>query len=459
MKANWWLPATPEHPIEGQLIFSPENSTEIVLQGILHDPPYKIPSSFIVPLIYGKLYSGEFCSVFEAFEASLDPVKNTSKLIYNKMLVGPKPVESENTTFSYATVEMTGLQEWLHISGLRQKFPIGDLPEPYIPIEYKQPRELRFRVDTLNATLSFKSSLSQMSKFSKCELSERAWLKIKPKRKQNIFWFNDTIFKFRILLSLLVGEPMEILSIRLYNKIRTAQSGKVKYVNSKYDYCFQQYGRKSSKEQDVHRMPFPYHKLRLSFYKLINNWYIKSDQLKSVYELYFGVIVNESAPMEFIFLSLLQAIESYYRETHKNSYMSKKDYKKVKEDLVKAIPTAISESFKEALKSRLQYGYEYSNRKRLTILINKIPASIRELITGNDPQFVDKIVRTRNYIVHRDRSDMKNVLEFRELIVACERLKFLLNYLLLNEMEIPSNLIEEVFLHDPRFRFHDPEVF
>jgi len=202
----------------------------------------------------------------------------------------------------------------------------------------------------------------------------------------------------------------------------------------------------------VHQIPFPYHKLKSTLPTILNKWYGEVDRLGTLYELYFGVNVNDSSPIDFQFITLIEAIESYHRETGLNKYASNANYKPTEDVLVKAIPPGIDRDFRESLKSKIHYGNEYSFIKRLNILLKKIPPKVRNIITDNDKNFAVKIKDTRNYLIHRDKSLKKDALDFKKQIHACESLKLLVTYLLLNGVGLDKQLIESELSAHWRYR-------
>ncbi len=186
--------------------------------------------------------------------------------------------------------------------------------------------------------------------------------------------------------------------------------------------------------------------------KLLSNWYLKSDELKTPFQLYFGVLLQTDMPLEFRYLALLQAIESYQRLKKFNKYMSDQTYEPIKSELIKAILDTVTSDHRAALKDRIKYGNEYSLRKRLNMILSSIPKDLKKKITNNDSKFVDKVVTTRNYLTHRDDSDTMNVLDTKGILHASERLKLLLLILFLREIEVDARKIEHVISTNWRFR-------
>jgi len=65
-----------------------------------------------------------------------------------------------------------------------------------------------------------------------------------------------------------------------------------------------------------------------------------------------------------------------------------------------AIPESLASDHKAALKMRLQYGFEISLPKRLTLALKGLEERTRNLITDGDESFVERCVDTRNGLTH-----------------------------------------------------------
>ena len=80
---------------------------------------------------------------------------------------------------------------------------------------------------------------------------------------------------------------------------------------------------------------------------ILNNWFEKSISLETVTALNFGLSINRDLPVDFKFLAVIQAIESFHRINGKNLYMSNEDYEPIREILKKAIPESLSSAHRD----------------------------------------------------------------------------------------------------------------
>ena len=159
-------------------------------------------------------------------------------------------------------------------------------------------------------------------------------------------------------------------------------------------------------------------------------------------DLFFLPLYNQSLNIEFQFLGLLQALEAFHRRTLGGQYLSVGKYERVREHLVAQIPSSLTRDHKVALTSRIRYGYEFSLRKRLSQLVGVITKDTMAKITGSEnlSGFIGRVVDTRNYLTHYDRSLKDNAMSPGEMIRANHSLRLFLALLILQEIHVPVDL-------------------
>lgn len=117
-----------------------------------------------------------------------------------------------------------------------------------------------------------------------------------------------------------------------------------------------------------------------------------------------------------------------------------------------AIPAGTPAPLRDALKSRIKYGNEFSLRKRLNEIFAGIGPQNTALIAPNSATFISDVVDTRNYLTHYSDDLKEQTLEGADLFNANLRLKILLTILLLRELGIDEGLITELVSSHGTFR-------
>jgi ApeA N-terminal domain 1 len=101
----------------------------------------------------------------------------------------------------------------------------------------------------------------------------------------------------------------------------------------------------------------------------------------------------------------------------------------------------------------LNYGNEFSLRKRLKELLDQFWKNLLEDFVSNKSTFVKNIVNTRNYLTHYDEDLKDKAVQGEGLYYLNERLKLFLIILLLDQLGIPRNDIFEIINNHGRFNY------
>jgi len=197
-----------------------------------------------------------------------------------------------------------------------------------------------------------------------------------------------------------------------------------------------------------------FNKIKSKFSDILNTWFLFYDNYKSSFVLFFeSIYLLNKLNLENKYLNIVHSLESYHRknQNHSNSYMEKEKYiSSIYKDLTKYIPVELEDDFKDALKSKLKYGYEYSLRRRIKELFRLNNDFINNFIINSDI-LQKEIIETRNYLTHYDEKT-NFVKDENDLYVLCEKIKVIFIILLLFELKFSNDdikiLIEEQELNN-----------
>lgn len=449
-RGYWWLPDVPDRKIPGLLEFDPDGNTKLVLDGTFRDTPRWSFEDLPAPVILGETINGKMCTLVDVHQSSHHPRApgpTTSSFFYHKLFLGREFVNPKDTLFESAKIELLDLPGWLNRNPFKDNFKSNDTPQH--STKYIMPSKISIPISNLQASIQFESTFNSRFEYHRRLLHHNEAVRIKPKKKQSLEWFIDVIYKFRTLLSLLVGKPVNITSISLCTKKRKLANSGNRFNREYLDLCLKQVCASRNKALLPQQIPFTYPFIRPNIRKIFKTWFEKADELSTTYSLHFGVTVNNGIPVDFRFLTLIQALEAYHRVMGEDKYVSDDNYARIQTALVDAIPTSASPDLRSALKARIKYGNEFSLRKRLALILKSVPDELGSIITDNDKQFVNKIVDMRNYLTHRDESQQKGAMDIAAMFNSAESLKLLIAFLLLTEIGIERTKVAEVMLnHD-----------
>ena len=183
------------------------------------------------------------------------------------------------------------------------------------------------------------------------------------------------------------------------------------------------------------------------------NWIEKTEDLKPVYDLFFGTIYNPPFFVETRFLNMIQAIEAYHRRRCVGKYQSNQEYRNgLYQKFVAAIPSELKKDFRQSLKKgKLWYANEHSLRKRLGELIDKLTLNIEIWFLDskeNTKDFVERAVETRNCLIHHDpesEAKCKPLVQADKLYELADQLRIILQICLLEEIGFDPETIKKLF--------------
>jgi len=451
----WWLPDKPDQEIYGTLRYQPEAAPELTLEGSFKEFTPVASEYLSNVVIHGMTPNGIACTLVGAYQKSNImhmPGITTSEFFCNRLFVGKEFIMPDVDTFESAIVEFSDMTSWLLRNPFNRQIPEKEGVERVWEITYTIPKLISHSVKSIQASIKFESSVNSTGENQSRILSHTDYVRFRPNKKQNLDWYLNAIFNFRILLSFLIGEPIDLISIKLCTKKRMIKQLGKKYHRNYVDFCIPHYISEKTRKLHPPDILIPYPFIKKKFEKYLNDWYKKVDEIKTTCQFLFGVLVQKGMPIDFQFLALIQAFESYHRSKKDDKYLPDSSYGPIQKVILKAIPNNVSSDHRSALKYRIKYGNEYSLRKRFNLILNSIHDSFRQKIIINDVNFVNKVVSTRNYLIHRDESDKKNVMNSREMLRASDSLKVLLMVLMLNELGLDFSTIEKAILANWRFK-------
>ncbi len=215
----------------------------------------------------------------------------------------------------------------------------------------------------------------------------------------------------------------------------------------------------------------------------LQRWIDSYAKIEKVHSILFTVFHEENIDAVVHFLLLTQALEAYHRGRLSGEYLAEADYHPLLQLLEQAIDTIVpqyladtliafpqhdsssrvqmlkklhetnqGEPLRQRLKNSIAHSYEYSLIKRLTDLrkhvISQTSKGLFARILKMSPSvekgnFESKVNATRNYYTHR-LADRSNIIEEAKLPDYVERIQFLLQVILLCDMEFPAPKVGEL---------------
>jgi ApeA N-terminal domain 1 len=178
---------------------------------------------------------------------------------------------------------------------------------------------------------------------------------------------------------------------------------------------------------------------------ILQKWFEIQDEISEVINLMFASrYVSSYTTTEF--LNVTQALESLHRRTFPGHYYPTDEYQGIQQSLLDAMPTGLKSEFQNKLRGLYEYANEYSLRRRLKELCASLASNTRGWIATDVDAFVQKVVKTRNYLIHLDPksiegSFIKGPDDLGDLWQANRILTGLATVLILRQIGIPEEKI------------------
>jgi len=425
IRGIWWLPKKKKEKLHGTLSYAPE-SIYLELDGIW---PRQRKVQFIeADIILGQSVKGDAITLYKTFEKKVT-VLTSSRFVVNYIFFGAHFSSEPQIQFSSIHINCTYLESW-----------IGKSPFKNIAFNNtKPPIKMQFKIPALHSSLKLYSrkGWNHLSVFKTLVQEHTACLEIKPEEKQCFQWWQNILFHLRCLLTLFIGAPIYPSRLEGDIGIKKLFGGKRPLTRDYADI----YSRPliAKMPDDIHplEMLFPLTEISGIKSKIFKKWFQTVPQLDVVLELFMSTISAEHSYHHLHFLSLMQALECFHRQFWTGKYTSDKKYEAIRNALAGAIPLNTGNSHKDSLKSRIKYGNEYSLRKRVMEICKTLSDGTKKTLFEK-PDFVGKLIDTRNYYTHYDEESREEIFAPLELPVVNRRLQTLIFVLLLKKTGVPE---------------------
>jgi len=443
----WWLPESPENKYPGILSFDPINGGHLeLILGKTHeffarDGSGKI--DIIHGLIQGSRVTLRGC-YFRNGSFSV-PGFDEIKILVENIYKGRHFDKVEDIVFEELSVSYTHLNNWMyHYSSdiFRMSKDAHDFN-----VSYNSFAPLSISInDNLDIRLHYHNTKN--SSITGVSLQNEARITITSKEKLlfNEYYrlFNLHLPNFLTLATGLTNYPSSI-------------KGTVSDNPRSVSIYYKTLGYVEPRSISDMEMLFSFKDVENNLSTYLSNWINKSEELWAVYDEYFQFYHQRYIELKSQFLSFTRALEAYHRNRHKGEYLSCKEYKPLKEELIKTISNLeTTKAHKDRLKGAVKYGYEFSLRKRLRMICNEILGGYEEIIEkllGDSNSFVDKVTDTRNYLTHNLKEPPENAIPDEKLYYYILKMQFLLRICFLVEMGFPPDEIKRLMNRNMEYEY------
>ncbi len=444
-KGKWYLPLYKKYG-KGRII---KDKDKLILQIDIYSKKRLNSDLNMIPLIGGKLVSGEETTLINCKEIHKQEVFGSNviqlEIFIGTYIKGLKFSKLNDIKISEANIYFDHFDVWVNNSGFVIEHKKDD--EYFIDIKHKLPEEIKINLDK-NTQFIISSKVSGPSHpiISKVFIEQKSFIRLIFKKKISYASLLEYRTKIQWFLSLATRRPVYPIETEIVKKIKIAD----KLIPKKYPFM-ESYNNKDKRIIHTFELLFNYREISPDLENILIKWFDLNRKLKFPIQGHFSLTYNSKSYLEHNFLQRINSIEGFHRQIFDSFYVKTKEYNIIKQELNNAIPLNLNKSFKQALKSRINFGNEYSLRKRLD-QIYKEYCKVLSLDYKKIKKEINPIVDTRNYLVHQDKNSKENILSNQTILLANYRLKEITIYLILNEIIENKKMLKKIMTrHQPPF--------
>jgi hypothetical protein len=457
----WWLPVTPHIQVPGFLSYTPGKGLILKLMGALDKTQEKffLPHEFINPdIILGISSKGDEVTLYRCFQQNGDSGFGNSGSYFNAeffihlAFFGAHFSTQTDIQFVDLSVRFHNLDSWYNKNCIQST--ISETGIETLTFNCPTPIDIQLKDYQVQFALVKKQTLN----LSSVIVSAEAWVHISAISQKSFEDYSNLLRRIQNFLTFVITEPTFVTEMngRIIGKIEKTDGKFIDPINIRI------FGPAVGWQPDAREifwafMLLPFSEIESNLPELLRVWVEKSESIKPVYDLYFAGFYRSTYP-EDEFLNLTQALETFHRKIYGGQYQPDKVFHKgLYKTLVNAIPSDISDDFKNSLKTgKLFYAHEYSLKTRILLLFEHISEYISVSFL-NDKRtrevFAKTIKDTRNYLTHYSPElKDKAVISGKGLYELNQQLRLILEICLLEQMEIPINKIRDIMKKERRYQ-------
>ncbi len=451
---RFWLPGDTGQGVSGRLIYNPvEGITIEITAGLV---PAKFDGSAEKnPIVHGQLMSGSLVTLVEAFVTSQSagfggdgPVTITA----DKAIIGCHVPNPEQMRVKSCSLGVADLDEWLRIKCVSSKDARDSGEWIGVDLHYRKPSEIRIEIPDAGFTLSINwEGKLTLSRNNEVKLHPQAYLTVTAKDSLSLADSIVVAWELQSLLALLIGHvpPVRWMTVEPLFSVGDSKSEKECQI------LYHQRAESTTETMFASNMLLPYQIVQPDFAAIVNNWFARAEQAKLAAMIYVESMLAKPPTVNVGFLAVVHAIEAYHRSTHRGLYMDQGAFDAAIKKMTDQIPTGLSDDHRHSLKSRLRYGNEYSMRKRVADLLGQVPEPLLSRIAGPSvPQFVQRVVATRNYFTHWDSQSKGEAFDNgKDILNATKRLRALFIASIFHDLGVTEQILMDSIANNSEFTF------
>ncbi len=340
--------------------------------------------------------------------------------------------EAEELLFNNFRFSLDYLDEWIDTSGIKVEYEEKTANVTYIPIE----TIITPLKNDISMGIIYTWSLPGWPNITEAKFTQKVYLELISEKLLSLNEFIILSNKVNTFINFAIGESISIDEIILKRKDLHYEEESdlipVKFYHKSNG--FVDNIPKTTKRDMLFLYPF----ISKNFDKVLNNWINAYEIFEPSLNLYFSTKMNGQKYIDGKFLALVQGLETLHRRSSSDKFMDEKEFQKMVENILIKCP----EENKEWLQGRLKYGNEIGLSKRLRLLIKPFNKTIGNATVRE--KLISKIVDTRNYLTHYDKSLEEKSAKGIQIWVLCKKMELIFQLHILKILGFSEEDIEAI---------------
>jgi len=417
----WWLPENFDQKISGTLTFD-ENGDAIFFTLDSFEKSnaksfteswgqYDLILGMATSMKDGKDYSLKLYSVYQIQKK--EQVFSKSKFKVPTVIIGAINTEEVGDSFKSLMLFSSIWHRWVRNTSLKRKSLFNDSQTKFgYTYEYVQPDLVTLYKNEGDCIYVYYRASTSHTIEGITTLEEQAYLNFdltKPRGLKEVIRLKTSLDRFFMIL---------------WESPHTFSNCE---VGSKYGTDFTVYGN-PPKPNNRFVDNYKFKNFVTDSQELITSWFSKNEEYNFLINTFFFAYNGYKLDVENKFLNIVFALELFHRKLFKDQEPLSAKNERMSQKVMEEVKSADTKSW---LMSILNKGSNISFSKRLNELISSIDDG--ESLKFSDA-IIDRIKKTRHYLVHLDEKHLENRLTPKELVDINDNLSKLMLKLLKKEI-------------------------
>jgi hypothetical protein len=440
LSGYFWLPSSPDKKLPGILSIIDGGDTTLEVVGNFDSDLTQFNDTSL-PRIIGIVEKKGFVTLENGFykskQINVGGAIGKSIIIVNMVFAGIAYEEGEQPEFDSIRFSIEGLDDWIGISGIKVE---PNYESRSAVISYEPPEEVILNLnDDFELKIMFAWTLPGFPSDREAKITQQVYFKLISNTPRGFEEYSSVMYKLTTFLCFATDKIVGLKEVIGFSDKHTRKVSDDKTIPIQISAYYSSLPHSEAEPKlDKHRMLFRYPMIQLKAESIINKWIEAYDQIEPAFNLYFSTQTGAYQYLEGQFLALAQGLETYHRRTSDETMMDANMFA----ELVNSIVSTCPSGHEDWLKGRLKHGNEINLRKRINAIIHPF----KDVLGSSKDRkvVINKIVDTRNYLTHFDKSLETKAASGKELWDLCSKMEVFFQLHFLQLLGFSTDEIESV---------------